>query len=314
MTFKVVYLNEGTGELGRLPDNAIINAGGVSGQSFTVGGKPLLFADGTATDGSQGVVLNVTLQSAYDKSDGTINLSIGKDFTINALNQKIFQVDASTGRVTITGDLTVLGSSTVVEGTLANVDQVVINPPDGATSGLIIEPMVGVTMGTDIVRIRDSHAGPSVFTIDSNGNTLLKQLTVGGTINGIDLTQFYADFQAHVGGIGLAHSADQISADTTGLQRISGSTVQEAIESIDTALENISSGSNAVIKTYEHVQASALQVWFITHAQSSMRPTVTIYDEDYVQVFPDEMKVVDANTVRVTFGTAQAGRAIILLF
>ena len=311
MSFKIVYLNEGTGELGRLPDNAIINAGGVSGSTFTVGGRGLLFSDGTSTGGSGSI--DFSLQGAYNASlDGTINLSAGKDFIINALNQKIFQVDASTGRVTITGDLTVLGSSTVIDGTLANVDQVVINPPSSGTSGLLIEPMVGVVMGTDLVRIRSQHAGPAVFTIDSSGNTLLKQLTVAGTVNGIDLSAFYTAFQAHIAVGGTKHSTDQISVDQTNFQNISGSDVQEVLESIDTALS--ASPSGTTILTHEHVQSVAAATWFITHGHGSMRATVTIYDNDYIQVYPDEVKVLDGNTVRVLFNTAQAGRAMILLF
>lgn len=313
MTFKVIYLNAGSGELGRLPDNAIINAGGVVGPHFTVGGLPLLFADGTTTDGSPGVNLQVTLQQVYDSSAvAAIDLTAGKNFSINALNQKIFQVDASTGRVTITGDLTVLGSSTVIDGTLANVDQVSINPPDASTSALIIEPMVGVVMGTDVVRIRSQHAGPAVFTIDSAGNTSLKQLAVAGTINGVDFTAFHNAFQTHIGLGGTKHSADQISVDPTNFQNISGNDVQEVLESIDSAI-GAGPGSGSIL-THEHIQNTDATVWIITHGKGSMRATVTIYDVDYIQVYPDEVKVLDPNTVRVTFNTAQDGRAMILLF
>lgn len=313
--YKLLYLNEATGEHGRLPDFAIVNAGGTVGPTFTVGGKPLLFADGTATDGSNTSVIAVSLQQVYDASSvATINLASGKDFTINALNQRIFQVDADTGRVTITGDLTVLGSSTVVEGTLANVDQVNINPPDAGTVGLIIEPMVGVTMGTDLVRVRATNGGQPVFTIDANGVTYLKQLVVGETINGIDLLQFYSDFQAHVNTPAPnKHAASEISVDDSSLSNIFGDDVQEVIESIDQKISTVVSGGTA-IQTHEHVQASPNIVWFITHAKNSMRPTVTIYDGDNVQTFADEVKILDANTVRITFGSPMSGRAIILLF
>ncbi len=314
MTLKLTYINVETGELGRLPDNAIVSIGGVANSNFTVGGKPILFSDGTASDGST-VSFSTTLQAAYDNSPGTINLSSGKNFVINALNQKIFQVDADTGRVTITGDLTVLGSSTVVEGTLANVDQVSINMPNGSTSGLLIEPMVGVTMGTDLVRVRAANAGPSVFRIGSDGSTYLKQLTVADTINGIDLTKFYSDFQDHLAGLSQKHKAADVTANTAGLQNISGSTVQEVIESIDQALSSVESGGSATsIRTHEHVQSSPQIAWFITHAKNSMRPTVTIYDSEHVQIFPDEMKIMDANTIRIAFSSPQSGRAIILLF
>ena len=312
MTFKVVHLFSDSGELGRLPDGGIINAGGVSGNTFTVGGKGLLFSDGTSTDGSP-VNLNLTLQGAYNFGSGTIDFSAGKNFVISALNQKIFQVDAATGRVTITGDLTVLGSSTVVESTLANVDQVSINPPAGVTSGLLIEPMVGITMSTDLVRIRNVNSGPPVFTIDASGNTFLKQLTVGGTINGIDLAQFYSDFQNHINGSGIKHAATEVSVDETNLQNVSGSTVQEVVESIDSAIGGLS-GNSGVVQAYEHFQSTPSQTWTVLHAKNSTRPNVSIFDEVNDQVLPDEVKILDNNTIQVLFNTPQAGRAIILLF
>jgi len=310
MIFKVVHLFSDTGEFGRLPDGGIINAGGVAGSTFTVGGKALLFADGTTTDGGIGTISG-TLQSVYDNgTNGTINLSAGKDFVISALNHKIFQVDASSGTVTITGDLTVLGSSTVIDGTLANVDQVSINPPDGTAPGLIIEPMVGATMSTDLVRIRSVNAGPSVFTIDASGNTSLKQLTVAGTINGINLTQFYADFENHLNGAGAQHNATQVSVDSTHFANITGGNVQQALESIDSAL----STAEGLIKTYEHIQSLPATTWNVAHSKGSSRPTITIFDETNSEVWPDQVNIIDANTIQVTFNTPISGRAITLLF
>jgi|DEB19_MinimDraft_2_1074335.scaffolds.fasta_scaffold116258_1 hypothetical protein len=46
------------GELGRLPDGGVINAGGVAGPHFTIDGKAVILADGTASDGS-GPVLSL---------------------------------------------------------------------------------------------------------------------------------------------------------------------------------------------------------------------------------------------------------------
>lgn len=44
------------GEQGLLPDGGIINAGGVEGPNFTIGGKAVIFSDGTASDGSGTVI------------------------------------------------------------------------------------------------------------------------------------------------------------------------------------------------------------------------------------------------------------------
>ena len=108
--FKLLYLNQGTGEHGRLPADGIVEIGGVAGNTFTVGGIPVMLADGSSSAGGGGLNLQLSLQNVYDYStSGTINLTSGKNFTIESLNNKIFQVDAATGRVTISGDLTVLG-------------------------------------------------------------------------------------------------------------------------------------------------------------------------------------------------------------
>jgi hypothetical protein len=48
------------GEQGLLADGATINAGGIAGPHFHVAGKALIFADGTATDGSGQVIVTGT--------------------------------------------------------------------------------------------------------------------------------------------------------------------------------------------------------------------------------------------------------------
>lgn len=307
--FKLLYLNPATGEHGKLPDYGITNSGGVMGPTFTVGGRALLFADGSPSDGS-GTGLDLTLQGAYDASTpALIDLAIGKNFTIQALNANVLSIDASTGKVTITGDLEVQGSSTVIDGILTNVDQVDISPPDGATSALLIEPTLGVTMAADLMRVRQVNAGPSVFTIDQNGNTYIKQLTVGTTLNSVDFNAFYAAFTAHVTtNATIKHTADEISV--TPLTTLTGSTVQEVLEDIDLQLAAATGG----IKTFEFIQVGAFAVWNVVHNKNSLRPTVTIYDVTNHQVLPDEVVIVDANTIQVLFNTPLAGRAIILLF
>lgn len=57
--FKPVFVVPELGDLGRLPDGAIINAGGVSGH-FTVGGQAVILKDGTASDGSGPVIVTGT--------------------------------------------------------------------------------------------------------------------------------------------------------------------------------------------------------------------------------------------------------------
>lgn len=232
-TFKLLYLNQGTGEHGRLPPGSLVEIGGVTGSTFTVGGVPVLLANGT----NSGVDTNLNLQDVYDFSTtGSINLTAGKNFTIRSSGQDAFQIDAGTGNVSISG-----------------------------------------------------------------------------TVNGIDLNNFFASFQAHINGIGAKHTATEVTVDTSALQSISGANVQEVIESIDTAIGEIAT-TTAVIQTYEFIQETAQVAWYVTHAKNSRRPTVTIYDEDGAMTLADEVKVIDANTVRIAFSTPQSGRAILLLF
>lgn len=310
MIFDLIYLTKETGELGRVPNLGITNIGGTAGPTFYVGGKALLFADGTATDGSNLSQLQITLQGAYNlSSPATIALDTGKPFTVQALNSKVFQINPDTGKVTITGDLEVLGASTVVEGVLANVDQVVIKPPVGTAPVLSIEPVAGVTMSTDLVRIRAANAAPPVFSIDQNGDTFIRRLSVGTTLNSVNFDQFYADFLAHQSPIGIKHGSDQIGI-TGPLPGLTGTNVQQVLESISQAITTVGDA----IKTYEHIQSSALAIWSVVHSKNSVRPTVTIYDDSGYQVMPDEVIIIDPNTLEVRFNTPMTGKAIVLLF
>ncbi len=101
--FKPIYLDEALGELGRLPDNSIVNIGGTSSTTFTVGGRALLFEDGSSTGPSTGV--GFTLQVAYGTSlvPAQINTIAGKNIVFNATNNNKLVFNADTGAVTIDG-------------------------------------------------------------------------------------------------------------------------------------------------------------------------------------------------------------------
>lgn len=112
-----VFNHPELGELVVAPIGSILNIGGVTGPFFTVGGKALIFADGTTSNGSiadisTNININLSLQQAYESSQGTglIILKSGKDIVFEALNEKLFTFNAETGQVTISGDLLVLGS------------------------------------------------------------------------------------------------------------------------------------------------------------------------------------------------------------
>lgn len=101
--FRLLYLDPGSGEAALLQDGDIVNIGGAVGPSFFVDGRPLLYADGTATDGSNTPALQLTLQGAYDFSPGptaTITLLTGKDLAIISDNTT-FAINSITGNVSL---------------------------------------------------------------------------------------------------------------------------------------------------------------------------------------------------------------------
>lgn len=151
----------------------------------------------------------------------------------------------------------------------------------------------------------------SVNTTDLTitGTATIATLTVSGAINGVDIETLDADFTAHVGGTAGRHEAADV--DITAIAEIPGATtVQEALAYIGA---NLTSGSGDVIG-YEHTQLVAATVWSIVHNQDTLRAQVSIYDETMQVVYPDSIEIIDSNTIEVTFLSAQAGSAIVLLF
>jgi hypothetical protein len=248
--FRPTFLIEELGELGALPDGAITNIGGVSGTTFTVGGKQVLF-EGDVVLGSS------NLQGTYDNSTtAQINLATGKDLVIAGLAGKKLTVSAATGDVSITGALSVLG---------------LIN-------------------GIDVVALSTSLA------------TLASSVTV---ING----QLTSHLDASL--IPAKHAASQISVNPAAFVSVTGTTVQEALESIDTKLTGVVAGSSY---GYEYTQTTPNIVWMVVHGYNTRRVQVTIWDESDNMTFADTVSIVDSNTVRIVFNTPAAGRAILMLF
>lgn len=64
----------------------------------------------------------------------------------------------------------------------------------------------------------------------------------------------------------------------------------------------------------EHVQAIADTTWTISHTRGTKKVQVTIWDDTDEQVLPDMVKIIDPDTIQVTFNTAITGRAILMLF
>jgi hypothetical protein len=67
-----------------------------------------------------------------------------------------------------------------------------------------------------------------------------------------------------------------------------------------------------VIDSYNFVQSGSSNQWYIRHNLNTTMPSVTIYGADSRVVYPDDIEVIDNNTVLVSFGTPITGRATIL--
>lgn len=311
---KPVYLVDALGELARLPDGAIINIGGTSGPTFTVAGKPLLFADGTATDGSVVPGFQIPdFQTVYGASVGEafIDFTSGKDFVLHAVNNKEFRFDADTGLVTITGDLTVLGDTTAVITTSVMTDKVIIHQTAGNYIPFVMEPVSGVTPSVNVVDIKVAYGGASVFTIDPAGVTHISNLDVG-LVNGVDFSAFKQAFDDHVSisSPGVKHTAAQISVDPASLTPLVGNNVQEVLESVAQA---ISSGIGSV-QGFELVQTTASDVWYAIHNGGTRRVQITVWDENDEIVYPERVSAANDNSVTIFFNTPMTGRAVLMLF
>lgn len=67
------------------------------------------------------------------------------------------------------------------------------------------------------------------------------------------------------------------------------------------------------LSTYVHNQTSISDTWTITHNMNANTPNVQVYDSNSKMVIPDDITIVDRDTVVVTFGTAISGRAVIMM-
>lgn len=321
MSFKPIVL-ELDGIFGQLPDGGIINAGGVTGPTFTVGGRGVLFDDGTSTLNPS---VGLTLQDIYDNTpnvngSATIVLDPGKNFLIkNSFENDFFvSISGDNKEVIINGDLTVTGETTTVETVVQDVDHWIISPANGATTALVIQPDLGFTPLVDLVSIRRTFGSPPIFRIDSGGNLIATQnLTVGGLINGVDVEAIAEQvetiddqLQSHLNDeVGYRHEG--IDIDIQPIANLPGATnVQEALEVLSVAL-NPQIGN---VSGYQFVQSTPAVLWTINHNGNTTRVSVSVYDADDEQIIPERVKIVNINTVEISFTSEVAGSAAVLLF
>lgn len=310
--FRPTYLIEELGEMGRLPDGAIVNIGGTAGPYFTVGGKALLFADGSATGTG---LSGITLQNTYDNGlAASILTSIGRDLVFQSTDGHTFTFNATTGTVTISGDLNVLGASNVIEGTISNLDAVNIGLPDTTTTGFTLKPNVGVVPNVDLFQVSHLSIGTPDFRIDKTGNVIIGQnITLTGLINGVDITALATEINTHLDAAitPAKHAAQQISYNPGTNTQVLGTNVQAALDSIEVVLNTFIASE---VRGFEYVQSVPVTTWMINHGLNSKRVQVSIWDSTDEQILADSVKIITVNSVQITFNTTTAGRAILMVF
>lgn len=63
--------------------------------------------------------------------------------------------------------------------------------------------------------------------------------------------------------------------------------------------------------TYKHVQATQALIWTVVHSKNSRDFTYSVYGSSNEPILPDELDIVDDNTIRFFFTAPQAGKATI---
>lgn len=311
------------GVLAQLANGELINAGGTSNSTFTVGGKGLLFDDGTSSkDGGT----SINLQTVYDHSpvdDGqaVLTLTPGKDLVIRDPDDGTFlSISGDTGEVTVNGSLRVEGGMTVIETTTVSSDHMLIEPLSGTTIPLAIYPKAGFSALVDLVSVRATNDGSPVFRISATGNLIATQnLTVGGnisatgTVSGSNITTLQNTVDNHIAGTDDQHNADAVTI--TPIAALPDSTnVQEALEAISANISPIIGNAQGVW----HEQETAATTWNIAHPETaeSTRIIVTCYDDSATpqQIMPDRVAPLNSTIVQVFFAAPQAGFAAVLVF
>lgn len=65
---------------------------------------------------------------------------------------------------------------------------------------------------------------------------------------------------------------------------------------------------------YVHEQITPVTTWTITHGGSTQQLIHRIFDSNYEEVIPDKFKIVDADTVEVTFSAPMSGIVHLIYF
>ncbi len=268
----LLYLDPTLGAAKAIPSGSIVDIAGTLGPTFTVGGKELLFADGTTT--GDGSLFSVSLQDSYNYSGpgitdpAIVKMTTNKHliFANAAGSVSYFVLNANTGELTINGNLTVNGTTTTVNSVVNDTDHYQITPGSATNIGLRINPDFGVTMSADLVNISAVHDAPGIFRITGSGSTIISalsvtnDLTVGGLINGVDVLALRNAFNAHTSVSSDKHQAKEINVLPGTFLHIPlpiGTTihqVQTILEYLDVSINNVGTQVNDLSSDLDDLQ------------------------------------------------------------
>jgi hypothetical protein len=352
--YRPLFLDTRTGFPTGIPDNGILNISGVTGPVFTVGGRELLFADGSSTGG--GTANALSLQTSYQNSStsglpATISLIAGRDLIIDAPNAPgiSFKIDATTGAVTIGGDLIVGGTHTYVNSTTYQSDNLRLTAQTPNHPALWIGPDVNQQAPTSdllVISLVPGDPVSSVFKVSAAGTTtanslnVLTDLSVGGKINGVNLAALAAQVQSHIFvGTSYKHLAREINIDPGSFLNLPGTvirSVQTVLEFLDNSINNINAQVQGLHEDVDNLQtqidgitqeetssdaggftfipAQPSREWVIEHNKNSKNLMFLVFDDNGFMFQPDSAQIVDANTVIMKFGTLQTGRVNMIFY
>jgi hypothetical protein len=349
VTFRPIYRDPYDGILTEVPEGGLLNIGGTTNPNFTVGGKAIMLADGSTSNGSPSLVVN--LQTAYrNTADETgaavISLLAGKDFVIKSMvGDRFFRVDAETGDVTIAGNLTVAGETTVVNTVVTDYDHITLTPSRSDVTAFQIRYDNGIVPSGPYIQVYDNRLGREVFGVDRYGTTDIYALRVltdiilseGSLVDGVDISALADTLSRHIQhtpGL-LKHAADEIGiGDALPYSGVTGN-VRNALEFFDLSINNsnqlvsqiqvrvdelrsdvdsLEAGESVEARGYVHVQDEPSTEWVISHGRGTTNLTYVVFDSTGKQFYPNEVVVVDENTIKVGMTAASAGRVNIIFF
>lgn len=295
-TLRPLFLNRQTGRPTEAAGDDIIVIGGIQASSFTVNNVPVVLADGNDSVGEVATIIN--LQTAYNNTDSDgiarINLANAKHFELfNPNNDHYLTFDADTGSLAISGDLSVEGTTTVISSEVTDSEYLQLTPGIGNGSRVIflIEPEAGVTLQKNIVDVKRTNGGTSVLKVDYLGKThidalsVVNNIEVGGTVDGVDIATFKSSFDAHVAVSSNKHLASEINVSALpSIDETTYTNVQLVLEHIDTLIDtnatNITDAQNSIGVLQTSVSNNTTAIAGLSTNVTTLQSDVTTIQSD----------------------------------